>query len=748
MSYINSIQTFAVTIGASGTSNTATITSVNTSNAVIFFGGFSSAETSTTYESFAARAELTNATTVTAYRDTSTSNTITVYGTVVEFTSAAIASVQAGTITIATSATSGTATISSVSTSNSAVFYLGFTCHGVINSSANCCPAIALTNATTVTASRNTSSSGESVTVGYCVVNFASGVVNSVQPMTATLTTANASDTQTISSVNTGNALVLYNGVLTSTTSYDVFFYNLQLTNSTTVTLSRGGTATSSRTIYYTVLEFVSGVVNGIQRGTVTMTNVTSNDATISSVNTSQSVCNWTGFSSSLVSNNPAEAFSAAYLNSSTDVHVVVHATASGVTSVVGYEVIQFTSGTALTIDFGVLSELLSSPKGDGPACAESRSTQTADGPAPAESPATARTDSPTGTETNGFLLADSGLRDETPAAPSTDTPVPGESPRAVRSDGVPLVEALAAVPADPGGRSEWTGTIPADDPVPGEWPGSVRADRYGPPEALVGGRVDVLTRLEYPLSQRVDGVHPVEWTGVVLLTADALVPVEWTSTQAAERPAPGSAAVIVSLDRGAPAEVLCSPPADAGFGLEGLGALRPDLLSRSETTGRFVLDRPHPLEHGAGTVTDRPGTTEALSTVPRGGVSAFECLALSRTDGPTPGEFRLVIKADTAVADETLLTTLSVVLDRLLPFEVLATSRRDDRPSADFVVLLDLDAILASEFASTPEPPGPANRKITVGRENRTLAVTLDGRRIVVRDNRLTVVPGADGSD
>lgn len=76
---IKSIQTGTITLTAV-TSNTATITSVNTAKAFcIFNGGVSSAAESNSYA-----AQLTNATTVTAYRSAS-GNTTTVYYTVVEF---------------------------------------------------------------------------------------------------------------------------------------------------------------------------------------------------------------------------------------------------------------------------------------------------------------------------------------------------------------------------------------------------------------------------------------------------------------------------------------------------------------------------------------------------------------------------------------------------------------------------------------------------------------------------------------
>ena len=84
-----------------------------------------------------------------------------------------INSVQYGTVTIASGATSGTATITSVDTSKSVLGFLGFTTavdsSGVQN---RVFPRITLTNATTVTATRDTSDPGKSVTVSFVVTEF------------------------------------------------------------------------------------------------------------------------------------------------------------------------------------------------------------------------------------------------------------------------------------------------------------------------------------------------------------------------------------------------------------------------------------------------------------------------------------------------------------------------------------------------------------------------------------------------
>ena len=120
---IKSIQKVAITIASGSTSNTATISSVTTSNAILLFNGNTTTQT-TDYSSGTARIELTNGTTVTAYRGASNSDTVTIYGTVIEFNTGYLNSVQSGTVALSTSQTTNTATISTVG-ANAFVIWLG-----------------------------------------------------------------------------------------------------------------------------------------------------------------------------------------------------------------------------------------------------------------------------------------------------------------------------------------------------------------------------------------------------------------------------------------------------------------------------------------------------------------------------------------------------------------------------------------------------------------------------------------------
>lgn len=344
MAFITSVQPVAITIPTGATSNTATISSVDTSKAVVFWGGFNDNHTSTVGNEVYPRIELTDATTVTAYRNSSSGSfTVTVYATIIEFTSSMISSIQAGTIAFSTVQTSNTATISTVDTSRSVVIYLGATTSTVGQTPTNMMVNIELTDATTVTAARNVASSA-SMVIGYMVVEFQAAVIQSVQKRSFTSATSSTVETDTISSVTAANTMLIYNGALSASTSWGNGQHWLTLTNATTVTLTRNGTATTSRTIKYTVLEFVSGVINSIQRGSITLNSTeTSIDATISSVVTARTLGNYLGLRTSASALNAM--FGSVQLFDATHVRSIRGDGANAMST--GYEAVEFSVGAA-----------------------------------------------------------------------------------------------------------------------------------------------------------------------------------------------------------------------------------------------------------------------------------------------------------------------------------------------------------------------------------------------------------------
>lgn len=334
--YIQSIQTFSITIASGSTSNTATISSVNTSNAYIAFGG--QITSATAINSATARVALTSATVVTATRNTSTATTTIVSGTVVEYTSSAVVSIQSGTITV--TGTSNTATISSVTTANSAVFYLGQSSSSATTGGSSVFYTdLTLTNATTVTAKTNTSLGAPGNIIGFAVIQFQAAIINNIQQFSLTTATAATSITQTITSVVTANTMIAYGNSTSAVNGYTNAIYILSLTNSTTVTLTRTGTNTSSRTINFTVIEFVSGILNSLNRGTTALTSATSNTATIGAVNTAKSFVNFCGYNSLAAAEASVEA--SIVLTNSTTVTSAVN-TASASTTTTSWEIVEF----------------------------------------------------------------------------------------------------------------------------------------------------------------------------------------------------------------------------------------------------------------------------------------------------------------------------------------------------------------------------------------------------------------------
>lgn len=165
-----------------------------------------------------------------------------------------IARIQRGTIQIAFNATSNTATLAvPVDVNRSRLVYLGLTG----STDATIAPAVvrvALTNASTVTATVNTTSAGTRE-IGFEVIEYRPGVVRSVQRGTIT-TTADVTGTATITSVNTSRATLDWLGFESSgaSTGPAAAQIRVTLTNATTVTAT--GIGSVDRTVGFQVVEW------------------------------------------------------------------------------------------------------------------------------------------------------------------------------------------------------------------------------------------------------------------------------------------------------------------------------------------------------------------------------------------------------------------------------------------------------------------------------------------------------------
>ena len=350
---IKSIQKVAITIASGSTSNTATISSVTTSNAILLFNGNTTTQT-TNYSSGTARIELTNGTTVTAYRGASNSDTVTIYGTVIEFNTGYLNSVQSGTVALSTSQTTNTATISTVG-ANAFVIWLGTAMATSQTGGTRAATSAVLTNSTTVTCAQ--SLTGTAMTVGYMVVDPTASLVSAIQQVSYnTGTTNNTSYTRVITSVDTTKAILIDNGstIITTSTVKDEVDHTKVITNATTVTMTRGdGGAAEARTVNFTVVTFAAGILNsGIQRGAIALSASTTNTATITSVNASLSAVNYNGNIEAAANAGPYDHYQALRLTNATTVTGSINTAANAAS--IAFEVIEFSPGAASTL-FGVM---------------------------------------------------------------------------------------------------------------------------------------------------------------------------------------------------------------------------------------------------------------------------------------------------------------------------------------------------------------------------------------------------------
>ena len=151
-----------------------------------------------------------------------------------------IKSIQAGTITL-NSATSNTATVTAVSVENAILIWLGNT-HAVASGGyRNLNTRLALTNATTITATINTANATDTV-VSFVLLEFYAGFIRSVQRGTITGAT-----TAAITAVDTNKSFLVPMGYTTDNAAGDTSQApKLVLTDATTVTQTGGGAGTVS----------------------------------------------------------------------------------------------------------------------------------------------------------------------------------------------------------------------------------------------------------------------------------------------------------------------------------------------------------------------------------------------------------------------------------------------------------------------------------------------------------------------
>jgi len=172
-------------------------------------------------------------------------------------------------------------------------------------------------------------------------VEFASSMVASVQRGSIALGGGVTSNTATISSVDPTRSVVVFLGNDSDTATIDRIFPKVELTNAATVTASRtSGTGTIH--VGFAVIEFAPGVVSQIQQVSKTLNDPdTSGNVTLTSVDTSRTVCFPRGFT---VGGNSSMANTVAlgYLADTTTFTVERNASAAGATVTYEATVVEF----------------------------------------------------------------------------------------------------------------------------------------------------------------------------------------------------------------------------------------------------------------------------------------------------------------------------------------------------------------------------------------------------------------------
>lgn len=319
----SSIQHFSITISGTNTSATATISSVDTSLSTIMWGGIA-CQNDTQADDDLARITLTNGTTITATRvGNTTGHDVTIKGTVVEWDSDWIQSIQRGTITITNGGgASATATISSVTTANTYVAYLGHTHARAAGISMGIWPVVSLTNSTTVTATANAApSASQDVVVSYEVVEFKSAVVDSIQYAQHTGTATGTTQDVTISAVTTGDCIVIPAGFYHNATSERVL-WSWHLQSSTNVRFEVGFSTSNARRVACWVVE-LDGTFSAVENINDTVGYGTSDqtlDTTITTLDTTESFLTYGGITTSSNNGTPSIAVSTVHYKDTNEV--------------------------------------------------------------------------------------------------------------------------------------------------------------------------------------------------------------------------------------------------------------------------------------------------------------------------------------------------------------------------------------------------------------------------------------------
>lgn len=345
-------KSMAATVGIAAYSLNQSVTAANT---LVVYQGVINNGAEFNLGRTGTRVTLTDGNTVTINRDNVSTDAVTAYFSIIQFASSVVNSIQYGIVTIPTSGTSATTTLGTVG-ANSFVMYLG-------SSSANGTQTITsmniglslVTSTGVVTATCSAQPTSNSVVVSFVVVDLNTTAVSAVQTPTPLTSTANsATDTATgLTSVDTNNTILINAGTVSASTSDSGSYFYGNIASSTSVTFTRNASAgTGSRTHYYSLVTFASGVLNGaVQRpGPINLSSASSGTASITTLagysatpSSNKSFVNWTGFNGTATTNDYQE-YTHPYLTLTNATTVTAGTSAAGLNTVsIGFEAINFT---------------------------------------------------------------------------------------------------------------------------------------------------------------------------------------------------------------------------------------------------------------------------------------------------------------------------------------------------------------------------------------------------------------------
>jgi len=308
---ISSIQYVEVMTGPGVTVGSASITAVDLSRSVIIMGHNPLGSTNVGVDdedlvnNTVSTVEFNGTTQLIANRQTAGpfDCPITSSAWVVEFNTGKVTSIQRGRLVISSSNLTGTYTLSSsVDTSKAVILNNGHRGSGAETSADIGYLAQILTfhDSSTIRGNRGIATTNDSA-CQFTVVEFASGVLNSVQRVTVTGSGAGTTSTVTISSVDTSQSICLPSGMLCNEAVFNSNADSLgyTLSNSTTVSAIHN-TAGAGTAMAATITEFAAGTIKSVQRGTITLPNTAGSStatATVNSVDTTKSIVICTGAS-------------------------------------------------------------------------------------------------------------------------------------------------------------------------------------------------------------------------------------------------------------------------------------------------------------------------------------------------------------------------------------------------------------------------------------------------------------------